>query len=89
MLSWLACESTVRMRTGREIQRAKHRNGLSAAAVGLLANQVIAQLWHRPRPYQDHPLGALGASIAGLRPTSGPEIARSLARRRAYQPGHR
>jgi undecaprenyl-diphosphatase len=33
--------------------------GLSAAAVGLLANQVIAQLWHRPRPYQDHPLGIL------------------------------
>lgn len=33
--------------------------GLSAAAVGLLANQAIAQLWHRPRPYQDHPLGVL------------------------------
>jgi membrane-associated phospholipid phosphatase len=33
--------------------------GLSAAAVGLLANQLIAQLWHRPRPYQDHPLGIL------------------------------
>jgi undecaprenyl-diphosphatase len=33
--------------------------GLSAAAVGLLANQVIAQIWHRPRPYQDHPLGIL------------------------------
>jgi hypothetical protein len=31
--------------------------GLSAAALGLLANQVIAQFWHRPRPYQDHPLG--------------------------------
>ena len=27
--------------------------GLSAAALGLLANQVVAQLWHRPRPYQD------------------------------------
>jgi membrane-associated phospholipid phosphatase len=33
--------------------------GLAAAAVGLLANQVIAQIWHRPRPYQDHPLGVL------------------------------
>jgi undecaprenyl-diphosphatase len=33
--------------------------GLSAAAVGLLLNQVIAQLWHRPRPYQDHPLGVV------------------------------
>jgi membrane-associated phospholipid phosphatase len=33
--------------------------GLSAAAVGLLANQAIAQVWHRPRPYQDHPLGIL------------------------------
>jgi undecaprenyl-diphosphatase len=33
--------------------------GLSAAAVGLLANQLVAQLWHRPRPYQDHPLGIL------------------------------
>ena len=33
--------------------------GLSAAAVGLLANQLIAQIWHRPRPYQDHPLGIL------------------------------
>ena len=33
--------------------------GLSAAALGLLANQVVAQLWHRPRPYQDHPLGVL------------------------------
>jgi undecaprenyl-diphosphatase len=33
--------------------------GLSAAALGLLANQVIAQFWHRPRPYQDHPLGVL------------------------------
>lgn len=33
--------------------------GLSAAAVGLLANQLIAQLWHRPRPYQDHPLGVI------------------------------
>lgn len=31
--------------------------GLAAAALGLGANQVIAQLWHRPRPYQDHPLG--------------------------------
>src|SRR3954471_1822981 len=33
--------------------------GLSAAAVGLLLNQAIAQLWHRPRPYQDHPLGVI------------------------------
>jgi membrane-associated phospholipid phosphatase len=33
--------------------------GLSAAALGLLANQEIAQFWHRPRPYQDHPLGVL------------------------------
>ena len=33
--------------------------GLSAAALGLLANQVVAHVWHRPRPYQDHPLGVL------------------------------
>jgi undecaprenyl-diphosphatase len=33
--------------------------GLAAAAAGLLANQVVAQIWHRPRPYQDHPLGVL------------------------------
>ncbi len=28
--------------------------GLSAAAVGLLANQVISHIWHRPRPYELH-----------------------------------
>jgi undecaprenyl-diphosphatase len=28
--------------------------GLSAAALGLLINVVIAHLWHRPRPYQAH-----------------------------------
>ena len=33
--------------------------GLSAAAVGLLANELIATFWHRPRPYQDHPLGVI------------------------------
>jgi undecaprenyl-diphosphatase len=31
--------------------------GLAAAALGLGANQLIAALWQRPRPYQDHPLG--------------------------------
>lgn len=30
-------------------------SGLFAAAVGLLANQAIAHLWDRPRPYVDHP----------------------------------
>jgi undecaprenyl-diphosphatase len=28
--------------------------GLAAASLGLLANQVIAHLWDRPRPYQAH-----------------------------------
>jgi undecaprenyl-diphosphatase len=28
--------------------------GLSAAAVGLLTNQLIIALWHRPRPYEAH-----------------------------------
>jgi undecaprenyl-diphosphatase len=29
-------------------------SALAAAALGLLANQLIAQLWHRDRPYQAH-----------------------------------
>lgn len=29
--------------------------GLSAAALGLLANQAIIAVWHRPRPYETHP----------------------------------
>src|SRR3954447_19122610 len=33
--------------------------GLSAAAFGLLANQVISHLWVRPRPYDAHPLGVI------------------------------
>jgi hypothetical protein len=33
--------------------------GLSAAAVGLLINQVISHIWHRPRPYEAHPQGIL------------------------------
>ena len=28
--------------------------GLSAAAVGLLANQLIIAVWHRPRPFEAH-----------------------------------
>lgn len=30
-------------------------SGLIAAAVALLANQVIAHLWARPRPFTEHP----------------------------------
>jgi undecaprenyl-diphosphatase len=33
--------------------------GLSAAAVGLLANQVISHAWHRLRPYEAHPHGVI------------------------------
>jgi undecaprenyl-diphosphatase len=33
--------------------------GLSAAAFGLLVNQVISHLWDRPRPYDAHPLGVI------------------------------
>jgi undecaprenyl-diphosphatase len=33
--------------------------GLSAAAVGLLVNQLISHAWHRPRPYEAHPLGVI------------------------------
>lgn len=33
--------------------------GLSAAAVGLLANQVISHVWHRARPYESHPHGVI------------------------------
>jgi undecaprenyl-diphosphatase len=33
--------------------------GLSAAAVGLLVNQVISHAWHRARPYEAHPHGVL------------------------------
>lgn len=33
--------------------------GLSAAAVGLLVNQIIIYAWHRPRPYEAHPRGIL------------------------------
>jgi hypothetical protein len=33
--------------------------GLSAAAVGLLVNQVISHTWHRARPYEAHPHGVI------------------------------
>jgi undecaprenyl-diphosphatase len=33
--------------------------GLSAAAVGLLLNQVISHIWHRARPYEAHPHGVI------------------------------
>jgi membrane-associated phospholipid phosphatase len=33
--------------------------GLSAAAVGLLINQVISHAWHRARPYEAHPHGVI------------------------------
>ena len=33
--------------------------GLSAAAVGLLINQVISHTWHRARPYEAHPQGVI------------------------------
>jgi undecaprenyl-diphosphatase len=40
-------------------------SGLAAAAVGLLANQVISHLWERARPYEAH------AAIVPLLPRSG------------------
>lgn len=30
-------------------------SGLAAAGIGLLANQVIAKIWDRPRPFASHP----------------------------------
>jgi len=33
--------------------------GLSAAAVGLLINQVVSHVWHRARPYETHPQGII------------------------------
>jgi membrane-associated phospholipid phosphatase len=33
--------------------------GLSAAAVGLLINQVVSHAWHRARPYEAHPHGVI------------------------------
>ena len=43
--------------------------GLSAAAVGLLASQVISHIWDRPRPYQDHPLGVIPLITPSLDPS--------------------
>lgn len=40
-------------------------SGLAAAAVGLLANQVISHIWERARPYEAH------AAIVPLLPKSG------------------
>ena len=31
-------------------------SGLASAAVALLANQAVAHLWERPRPFIDHPV---------------------------------
>lgn len=45
--------------------------GLSAAAVGLLVNQVISHAWHRPRPYESHPHGVIPL-IAGSHDPSFP-----------------
>jgi undecaprenyl-diphosphatase len=30
-------------------------SGAASAGLALLINQVIAQIWHRPRPYETHP----------------------------------
>jgi membrane-associated phospholipid phosphatase len=30
-------------------------SGTASAGLALLINQVIAQIWHRPRPYETHP----------------------------------
>jgi undecaprenyl-diphosphatase len=30
-------------------------SGTASAGLALLMNQVIAQIWHRPRPYETHP----------------------------------
>jgi undecaprenyl-diphosphatase len=30
-------------------------SGAASAGLALLINQVIAQIWHRPRPYESHP----------------------------------
>jgi undecaprenyl-diphosphatase len=43
--------------------------GLSAAALGLLASQVISHFWDRPRPYQDHPHGVIPLITPSLDPS--------------------
>ena len=40
---------------GRTRWKLASASGLVAAAVALLANQVISHLWDRPRPFVDHP----------------------------------
>ncbi len=30
-------------------------SALASAALGLLVNQIIGKIWHRPRPYESHP----------------------------------
>ncbi|MEA2424181.1 MAG: undecaprenyl-diphosphatase, partial [Thermoleophilaceae bacterium] len=45
--------------------------GLSAAAVGLIVNQIISHIWHRARPYEAHPHGVIPL-IAGSHDASFP-----------------
>lgn len=53
------------------IYRRACASGLSAAAVGLLVNQVISHIWHRARPYETHPRGVIPL-IAGSHDPSFP-----------------
>lgn len=43
--------------------------GLSAAAVGLLASQLLSHIWNRTRPYQDHPRGVIPLIAPSLDPS--------------------
>lgn len=44
---------------GSDVWKRAATAGLAAAALGLLANQIIIHIWQRPRPYQAHPLGVI------------------------------
>jgi len=58
-------------------------SALAAAAIGLLANQLIAQAWHRPRPYETHPHGVTRAGAACRSEFPAPR--RTKARRAAFK----
>ena len=40
---------------GSRLWKLASASALASAAVALLVNQLIAQVWHRPRPYESHP----------------------------------
>jgi undecaprenyl-diphosphatase len=50
VLLWLATEPGEERRW-----KVAALSGTASAGLALLINQVIAQIWHRPRPYETHP----------------------------------